>query len=110
MHRSSKLTIIYFRNTENEIMLAPLNLHIVACGKVRTPLCKTRLIKKRFHDGQRTCSIWIYEGSLGRTRAGKVTVALVHRRKLLYAFHDCWEKPLQHSFRQLMRAWTLTSV
>ena len=27
MHRSSKLTIIYLRNTENEIILAPLNLH-----------------------------------------------------------------------------------
>ena len=48
MHRSSKLTIIYLRNTENEIILAPLNLHIVVCVKVRTPLCKTRLAKKRF--------------------------------------------------------------
>ena len=110
MHRSRKLTFIYLRNTENEIILAPLNLHIVACVNVRTPLCKTRLIKKKFHDGQCTFSIWINEGSLGSTRAEKVTVGLVHRRMLLYAFHDCWEKPLQHSFRQLMRARTLTRV
>ena len=69
------------------MIFTPLNLHIVACVNVRTPLSKTNVIKKNIHDGQRACMIWIYEGSLGSTREERVTVALVHRRELLHAFH-----------------------
>ena len=45
------------------MIFTPLNLHIFACVNARTPLCKTSLIKKKFHQGQRACTIWIYEGS-----------------------------------------------
>ena len=54
------------------------------------------LTEKKVHDGQRACMIWIYEGSLQSTQGEKVTFALVHSRNLLYAFFDCWEKPLQY--------------
>ena len=34
-------------NTENEIIFTPLNLHIVACVNIRTPLSKTNTIKRK---------------------------------------------------------------
>ena len=83
------------RNTANEVIFTPLNLHIVACVNVRMTLGKIGLIKRNFM----TVSVRVsfgYTREVWRTRARevRVTVALVHGRKLLYAFH-CWEK---HSF------------